>query len=1176
MESQSVASSSSNSSAVRRRRRRWPAWLLGTFVVLAALAWFAPFIVAHTSLLSWALNAALEEGQGQIAVRQATLGWLKAVELEGLMVHDGNGKPLLEAASIRSSKTLLSLARDWHELGVLTVEQPKVYAHLRADGSNLEDFAAPWLAEDQPPDSQPIALTVDVTGGTVALVDETSGKHWDLSEVSGKLEMSADPAAPLALNAAATLAEGDAARRLALQLKLPSGDRRELLPSEAALTTAGWPLAMLRPLAARFAPGTELAGRLTADLKCQWDLDGQPGKTSLAGAAAVDDLDVAHPLLQSDRLRLKQVQVPCALVLDGRALKVDHLAVACDVGSIEAAGTLRFPAAAGPALLEELASQNYRVAGHLDLARLAKLLPATLRIRPGTELTSGNVALEVESRTDIDGTHRWTGQVNTSDLAAVNAGQRLTWDQPLEIDAAARLDAKGLFVERLACHSDFLQIDGSGTPEKLAATAHYDLAQLARQLEQFVDLAGWQLAGTGEAELQASRDAKGMFEADVRASLQDFQLAQPDEPAWTEPQLALRLQAAGTVAEGGLSRLASGMVQLSAGADRLRGDLTQPVENPAAADLWPVRLHVEGRVARWLQRLRPWMAMEGMTIDGNCQLDALAAFSTTKPQLTELTLSGEHFQFQGAGLVIYEPTVSAACADARLDAATGMLAFKGATFTTATLALASEALTIQLPADSPHEAAPSLRGTIQVQGNLGRLERWLEDPQQPFTYVISGELAGPVELAWIAGRTEAKLNLKGNEVQLLQPVVDGGRVVGLQTLLREPKPGLAATLAFDQSTERLEVTKATLTAQSVNLTASGTIDQVLTRQNLNVQGTIEYDLAQLMPLVEPYVGQGIVLDGHRQGRFAVRGPLVADAAPGQPAAGWAKRLSGQLALGWDAGRVYGLSIGPGELDTKLAAGMLTAAPLDVAVEEGKLTAAPALRLDPEPYELWLPKGPLVSQVRLSPELCDKSLKYIEPLLAQATRADGLISIDLEGARVPLAAPEQSDAAGRLVIHSGQVLPGPLALEIMLLVRQVEAVVKKQVPPLSLDPMQKPLVQLEAQQVPFRVTRGRVTHDAVHMNVGGTEIVTKGSVGFDQTLDLVVEVPLQDKWLGSDPLVAGLKGTTVPVAVGGTFAQPRIDTRSIQQLAAQAARQTVQRKLTEEIDKGLNKLFNPKR
>ena len=43
---------------------------------------------------------------------------------------------------------------------------------------------------------------------------------------------------------------------------------------------------------------------------------------------------------------------------------------------------------------------------------------------------------------------------------------------------------------------------------------------------------------------------------------------------------------------------------------------------------------------------------------------------------------------------------------------------------------------------------------------------------------------------------------------------------------------------------------------------------------------------------------------------------------------------------------------------------------------------------------------------------NRFLKYIAPMLADATRSDGLFSLALESARVPLPAPSQSDVAGQ--------------------------------------------------------------------------------------------------------------------------------------------------------------------
>ena len=61
-------------------------------------------------------------------------------------------------------------------------------------------------------------------------------------------------------------------------------------------------------------------------------------------------------------------------------------------------------------------------------------------------------------------------------------------EQPITIDLDAVQNAQGISVERLVCQSQFLEIAVSGTPEKLAGKATFDLTELMVELDQFIDL----------------------------------------------------------------------------------------------------------------------------------------------------------------------------------------------------------------------------------------------------------------------------------------------------------------------------------------------------------------------------------------------------------------------------------------------------------------------------------------------------------------------------------------------------------------------------------------------------------------------------------------------------------------------------------------------------------------
>jgi hypothetical protein len=258
--------------------------------------------------------------------------------------------------------------------------------------------------------------------------------------------------------------------------------------------------------------------------------------------------------------------------------------------------------------------------------------------------------------------------------------------------------------------------------------------------------------------------------------------------------------------------------------------------------------------------------------------------------------------------------------------------------------------------------------------------------------------------------------------------------------------------------------------------------------------------------------------------------------------------------------------------------LLRVEPLSLAVGEGRLTAAPQVRFVPQPAELALPAGPLLSNVRISPEVSEAMLKYVAPVLAGATQSEGQFSMHLDGTRVPLAEPRRADSAGRLTVHSVRVVPGPLARELIGVAQQIESLAKRRDPTALLGRSTRPQVTLLAirdQQVNFRVVEGRVHHQNMEFQVGDVMLRSQGSVGLDETLALTLHVPIQDAWIAKEPLLAGLKGQTLQVPVSGTLTRPQLDQRAVASLSAQLLENAAGGALGNELNKALDKLFKPR-
>jgi translocation and assembly module TamB len=230
-----------------------------------------------------------------------------------------------------------------------------------------------------------------------------------------------------------------------------------------------------------------------------------------------------------------------------------------------------------------------------------------------------------------------------------------------------------------------------------------------------------------------------------------------------------------------------------------------------------------------------------------------------------------------------------------------------------------------------------------------------------------------------------------------------------------------------------------------------------------------------------------------------------------------------------------------------------------------------------PAMLYVEKGRVITDVQLSQAMCESWLKFVAPVLANSTRVDGRISLDLLKAEAPLPTWQSGDVAGVLEIHTAQVRPGPLAENVLLIAEQVLAIIQRRPPPAEYVAPEDPFLHIESQSVEFRMMDGRVHHRGLEVSARGVIIRTSGSVGLDdQSLDLMAQVPILDDWVEGNRLLKSLKGKTIDIPIGGTLQKPVVDRKALRKFAARLVTDAAGRLLEDELRKGLEGILRPRR
>ena len=177
-----------------------------------------------------------------------------------------------------------------------------------------------------------------------------------------------------------------------------------------------------------------------------------------------------------------------------------------------------------------------------------------------------------------------------------------------------------------------------------------------------------------------------------------------------------------------------------------------------------------------------------------------------------------------------------------------------------------------------------------------------------------------------------------------------------------------------------------------------------------------------------------------------------------------------------------------------------------------------------------------------------------------------MAVDVSAARVPLANTAETDAAATLVIGGVDAAPGPVLASVLGTLRQIQKMAGR---PAGSEADR---LFFPAQQVQIRVVGGRVTHDRLEVRVGGERgmvLITSGSVGFDDSVALNIEIPRPGELVSGRLSKLGQTGP-LNIPISGTVARPVPDLRFLQGLVSQGAAGAAEKALERPFERALGK------
>ena len=1193
--------SKESSSPLPRAKRNWKGRLLVAFILLvgslAGVAWFGPSIIAATALKQQVPKFLFPSFPGNVELGETSLGWLSPVVIRDLKATDDQGMPLLEVREFSTSETLWTLVTRANDLGRLKLVEPVVHVALRNDGSNVEDVVTKFLNGLGPSTSPAADVQVEIEYAKLELDHKQADRKATIEPLSLRvvsIQGTLDELDLVAGKLPKDKSEASDAEWFAVRFggvdKNADESKKKLTDSKPVLIRASnWKLERFAAALCRVQPNADLSGVLDTDCRGSVSLTAEPLEWEWSGRVALSQLLLAGLNgMKQDRLVLDEVSLSGRASSSKGRLSMNELQVSTGVGELTATGDIPIASWTGKSSADIvrslLSEEDYRIAGHVDLKKLAAKLPQTMRVREGTEITGGKVSIEFVGA-DVEKQRRWTGHVTLAGLSAMNDGRRLSWESPLETRFRAHQDQSEIIVDEILCSSDFLRLKGSGTLDEAKFQAVGDLTKLQDNIERFIDLGHEQLAGQMQATGAIRRDDDGRVQFTSDITLDDFAYVVSKETEWREQHLELKVAATGQAQKGQTQKLTSidsAKLRLSSAGDVLELTLQQPVDLAAKEPTYATSAKLIGLLATWQNRLRPIVDVADWRLAGTIDLTADVSSRSTQIDVTQVSATLSELTVRGPEWLIQEP-------QAKL-ATSGVWDGVKQTWTSPRSTLVGNAVACEvdnLVCVLGKAGLAKLAGDAKYRADLKQVSKWKNQALATPSYFIGGTLSGTATVTDQADVLSGNLDAQVDQFEMFQLQTAVGQKPKWEPLWSEPQLKMSGKGAYDSKADKLIVEGTSLAVDGVSATAKGQLEQCSTKQRVDLSGEFAYDWDTLAKRFGETFRKNVQLTGKDRRPFELRGTLANASLSSAMSENNASDLNGKAGIGWASAIAYGMSFGTADISLRIDKGIGRLNPIDMAVNEGKLHLEPQFRFDVSPSLLVLPKDKVLDQVRLSPELCSQWLKFIAPLLADATQVDGRFSLDVVSGSLPLSAPTTGSVDGTFSVHEAQVRPGALAVEIVGAVEQVRSIVQRR-PPKAVN-RERPFMKMPAQEVPFRLVDGQVVHQGATFVFSDLVVRTSGSVGIDERINLIADIPIKDEWLGSnDKLLGSLKGKTIQIPIRGTLSRPQLDNRVLAGLARDIGTSAVgslledqlKGKVPDKVDsvikQGLDQLFAPKK
>ncbi len=325
--------------------------------------------------------------------------------------------------------------------------------------------------------------------------------------------------------------------------------------------------------------------------------------------------------------------------------------------------------------------------------------------------------------------------------------------------------------------------------------------------------------------------------------------------------------------------------------------------------------------------------------------------------------------------------------------------------------------------------------------------------------------------------------------------------------------------------DRLEIAKLEVVTPYGRLDGAGPVHDLAGHPRFDLRGSLAPDWKALTDLLAERVEPGASISGSPRG-WRLAGTLP-EAGAKDPLAG----LNGELGVNLQQVDVFGMRLSRSALVVKLVDGKTRIDPIDGTLNSGRLHLEPEVMTDTQ-GQTWLHLGTasgLLDAV-VNDEVSHRVLLYVAPVLDQATRVRGRVSVALNDAYFPMGGALKAEPRidGDVLFDAVEFMPGPLAEQLLSVFKLEE----------------RPLLVLR-DPVSVRMVGRRIYQEGLVIPVAKVAAIgMEGWVDFDQNLDMVARFAMVPPRRNIPVLSDLLENAQFQLPITGTLKKPRIDTEAL--------------------------------